>query len=72
MKEVALKMVSDFRAKKYLHVFNTFIDLNKDGTIDKNDFLLTMREYFCTMFFVIGFCAGSISFKIELGLVVGL
>lgn len=41
-------MVSDFRAKKYLHVFNTFIDLNKDGTIDKNDFLLTMREYFCS------------------------
>ncbi|XP_026322731.1 calexcitin-2-like [Hyposmocoma kahamanoa] len=37
-------MVSDFRTKKYLHVFNTFIDVNKNGTIDKNDFLVTMRN----------------------------
>lgn len=31
------KMVSDFRKKKILHVFNTLFDSNKSGTIDKND-----------------------------------
>ncbi|XP_049876442.1 calexcitin-2-like [Pectinophora gossypiella] len=31
-------MVSDFRKKKYMHVFNKFFDTNKDGTVDKKDF----------------------------------
>lgn len=30
-------MVSDFRKKKILHVFNTLFDSNKSGSIDKND-----------------------------------
>lgn len=31
-------MVSDFRKKKLVHVFTTFFDTNKSGTIDKKDF----------------------------------
>lgn len=30
-------MVSEFRKKKLLHVFNTLFDSNKSGSIDKND-----------------------------------
>lgn len=30
-------MVSDFRKKKLLHVFNTLFDSNQSGSIDKND-----------------------------------
>ncbi|GBP08979.1 Calexcitin-2 [Eumeta japonica] len=31
-------MVSDFRKKKLLHVFNVFFDINRSGTIDQKDF----------------------------------
>ncbi|KAJ2940334.1 hypothetical protein O0L34_g8 [Tuta absoluta] len=33
-------MVSDFRKKKYLHVFNSFFDVDGNGTVDKQDFLI--------------------------------
>ncbi|KAL0822098.1 hypothetical protein ABMA28_005462 [Loxostege sticticalis] len=37
-------MVSDFRKKKYVHVFTTFFDTNKSGTIDKKDFDLSKEQ----------------------------
>lgn len=37
-------MVSDFRKKKLLHVFHTFFDTNKSGSIDKNDFDLAIEK----------------------------
>lgn len=36
--QLNIKMVSDFRKKKLLHVFHTFFDINKSGSIDKSDF----------------------------------
>lgn len=35
-------MVSDFRKKKYLHVFSSFFDFNGSGSIDKKDFDLAV------------------------------
>lgn len=37
-------MVSDFRKKKLLHVFNSFFDTNRSGTIDKKDFDLAIER----------------------------
>ncbi|KAJ8712615.1 hypothetical protein PYW07_005457 [Mythimna separata] len=37
-------MVSDFRKKKLLHVFNAFFDTNKSGSIDKKDFELAVQK----------------------------
>lgn len=37
-------MVSDFRKKKLLHVFNSFFDTNGSGTIDKKDFDLAIER----------------------------
>lgn len=34
-------MVSDFRKKKYSHVFYVFLDSDKSGSVDKKDFSLT-------------------------------
>ncbi|XP_061718697.1 calexcitin-2-like [Cydia pomonella] len=37
-------MVSDFRKKKLLHVFNAFFDTNGSGNIDKKDFELAIEK----------------------------
>lgn len=37
-------MVSDFRKKKLLHVFNAFFDVNGSGTIDKKDFEMAIER----------------------------
>ncbi|XP_034834414.1 sarcoplasmic calcium-binding proteins II, V, VI, and VII-like [Maniola hyperantus] len=37
-------MVSDFRKKKLLHVFNSFFDRNASGSIDKSDFDLATEN----------------------------
>lgn len=37
-------MVSDFRKKKYLHVFTVFFDTNRSGNIDKKDFELAIEN----------------------------
>ncbi|XP_046969671.1 calexcitin-2-like [Vanessa cardui] len=37
-------MVSDFRKKKLLHVFNSFFDRNASGSIDKKDFDLAIEN----------------------------
>lgn len=37
-------MVSDFRKKKLLHVFNAFFDTNRSGAVDKNDFELAVEN----------------------------
>lgn len=37
-------MVSDFRKKKLLHVFNAFFDTNGSGNIDKKDFELAAEK----------------------------
>ncbi|KAI5632463.1 juvenile hormone diol kinase [Phthorimaea operculella] len=33
-------MVSDFRKKKYLHVFKSFFDVDGNGTVERQDFLI--------------------------------
>ncbi|KAH9632374.1 hypothetical protein HF086_011874 [Spodoptera exigua] len=37
-------MVSDFRKKKLLHVFNAFFDTNRSGAVDKKDFELAIKK----------------------------
>ncbi|XP_075980243.1 calexcitin-2-like [Anticarsia gemmatalis] len=37
-------MVSDFRKKKLLHVFNAFFDTNRSGSVDKSDFELSIKK----------------------------
>lgn len=37
-------MVSDFRKKKLMHLFNQFFDRNKSGSIDKKDFELAAEN----------------------------
>lgn len=37
-------MVSDFRRKKLLHVFNAFIDTDHSGAVDKKDFELAVKN----------------------------
>lgn len=37
-------MVSDFRKKKFVHVFTSFFDTNKSGSIDKKDFDLASEN----------------------------
>lgn len=37
-------MVSDFRKKKLLHVFNAFFDSDKSGTVNKKDFEETVQN----------------------------
>ncbi|CAH1639371.1 unnamed protein product [Spodoptera littoralis] len=37
-------MVSDFRKKKLLHVFNAFFDTNRSGGVDKKDFELAIKK----------------------------
>ncbi|GAV06860.1 hypothetical protein RvY_16775-2 [Ramazzottius varieornatus] len=36
--------VSDFQKKKLLHLFHTFFDTNKNGTIDKKDFDMALER----------------------------
>lgn len=37
-------MVSDYRRKKYSHVFYVFLDTDKSGSVDRNDFSLTAAK----------------------------
>ncbi|CAG4942933.1 unnamed protein product [Parnassius apollo] len=37
-------MVSDFRKKKLLHLFNQFFDTNSSGSVDKKDFELAAQK----------------------------
>lgn len=41
---VQVKMVSDFRKKKLLHIFNAFFDTNRSGAIDRKDFELAVEN----------------------------
>ncbi|XP_055342009.1 calexcitin-2-like [Paramacrobiotus metropolitanus] len=36
--------VSDFQKKKLLHLFNTFFDCNKNGTIERKDFDMALER----------------------------
>lgn len=37
-------MVSDFRKRKLLHLFNAFFDTNRSGSVDKKDFELAVQN----------------------------
>ncbi|XP_049876440.1 calexcitin-2-like [Pectinophora gossypiella] len=52
-------MVSDFRKKKLLHVFQAFFDTDKSGSIDKNDFDLAAEKIAKLR----GWSAGDAKFK---------
>jgi len=40
--------ISEFQRNKYLHEFNTFFDLNKDGVLELRD-IHEARERICVM-----------------------
>ncbi|XP_026733340.1 calexcitin-2-like [Trichoplusia ni] len=52
-------MVSDFRKKKFLHVFHAFFDTDKSGSIEKADFDLAIERITKSR----GWAAGDAKFK---------